>query len=126
MNPYGIQGDRVQLLVKNLRKFYFALLVLFVCEMLLALSGLVFRCIYYFGLPVHPGDAYGIADLIEFYLGVGAVLAGILFVVFALGMMVATGARRKLLAAAALVGLIMPLTIFSIQKNTYKISFCRR
>jgi hypothetical protein len=100
--------------------------ILFILELASAAFMPVFRCTVYNRLPVHPGDAYGIADLIEYVLAVTAFSLAAAVVVLGLGLsFLAEKKRRLLFAALTVLGLAAPACGLVAHQQILSSHLCR-
>ena len=82
---------------------------------LLVISGLVFRATFYWTLPVNPGEAYGIADVLElvFYFTILA-MAGLNIILGLLMLMIPNWRDIRLAVISLIISLIMPPLFFML------------
>ena len=82
---------------------------------LLVLAGLVFRATFYWTLPVNPGDAYGVADVLELVIYFTIlVMAGSNIILGLLLLMIPTWRDVRLAIISLIVSVLIPPLYFML------------
>ena len=90
--------------------------------LLLVLFGLIFRATFYWTLPINPGDAYGIADVLELVIYFAILAMAALTMLFAVLMLIVPAWRDIRIAIISLiVSLIMPPLYFMLHSFVPKL-----